>query len=86
MNTKELRNKTTVDYNVWKQFTREERIEWHNKVADWEEEWEQWLFKEYEVEENPKKEKCFALSWEEGHASGYEEVENYFSKFVDLII
>ena len=86
MNTKELLRRRTDQDDDTLLFTREERIEWHNKVADWEEEWEQWLFKEYEVEENPKKEKCFALSWEEGHASGYEEVENYFSKFVDLII
>lgn len=43
------------------------------------------LYKEYGVENNPKRQKCFELAWEHGHSSGFSEVENYFSEFVELI-
>ena len=43
------------------------------------------LFEEFEVSDNPKKDKCFDLAWEYGHSSGYREVYNYFSEFVELI-
>ena len=43
------------------------------------------LFEEYGVKDNPKRDKLFNLAWEEGHSSGYYEVENYFSELVDLI-
>lgn len=43
------------------------------------------LFEEFGVTFNEKKEKCFALAWEHGHSSGFDEVYNYFSEFVVLI-
>lgn len=43
------------------------------------------LFKEFDVESNPKKDLCFSKAYEMGHAHGYSEVLNYFSDFVDLI-
>jgi hypothetical protein len=43
------------------------------------------LFEEFGVANNPKREACFQLAWEHGHASGFEEVYNYFSEFVELI-
>jgi len=43
------------------------------------------LYKEYEVEEDPKRAKAFGLAWEHGHSDGYSEVENYFMDFVELI-
>jgi len=43
------------------------------------------LFKEYEVEDNPKKERCWELAWEHGHSSGYSEIEMYFIEIVELI-
>ncbi len=43
------------------------------------------LFKEYGVETNPKREQVFSKAWEEGHSTGYDDVEIYFSDFVDLI-
>jgi hypothetical protein len=43
------------------------------------------LFEEFGVTNNPKKDKCFARAWEHGHSSGYSEVYNYFSDFVELI-
>lgn len=43
------------------------------------------LFEEFGVTNNPKREKCFSLAWEHGHSSGFNEVYNYFSEFVELI-
>ncbi len=43
------------------------------------------LYKEFGVEENPKREKCFLLAYEQGHSSGRGEVYNYFAEFVELI-
>lgn len=43
------------------------------------------LYKAFDVENNPKREKCFSLAWEHGHSAGYHEVLNYFSEFVELI-
>ncbi len=43
------------------------------------------LFAEHGVEKNPKREACFALAWEFGHAYGYSEVEHYFAQLVTLI-
>ena len=43
------------------------------------------LFEEYGVSDNPKRFKCFQLAWEYGHSSGLEEVDGYFGDFVELI-
>ena len=43
------------------------------------------LFEDYGVSDNPKRFKCFDLAWEHGHSSGLEEVYNYFGDFVELI-
>lgn len=43
------------------------------------------LFETYEVSDNPKADKCYALAWEHGHSSGFSEVASYFSEFVELI-
>ena len=47
-------------------------------------------FKEDVLEENgltnhPKAMKVFALAWEEGHSSGYENVAYYVDKYADLV-
>lgn len=44
------------------------------------------LLKQYGVESHPKAERCFALAWEHGHASGLEEVMGYFEEFVELLL
>lgn len=46
---------------------------------------EELLAIEYGVEDNPKFGKCFSLAWQHGHSSGFADVENYFSEFVELI-
>jgi ribonuclease M5 len=43
------------------------------------------LFKQYGVENHPKRERCFGLAWEHGHSAGYTEVLSYFDEFVELI-
>jgi hypothetical protein len=43
------------------------------------------LAEEYGIISNPKFEKAFDIAWQQGHSSGYSEVENYFSDLVDLI-
>ena len=48
-------------------------------------EFEDDLFDEFGVSDNPKRHKCFGLAWENGHAHGYSEVYNHFSDYVELI-
>ncbi len=43
------------------------------------------LFENFNVMNNPKKDKAFALAWEKGHANGLEEVYNEFYDLVELI-
>ena len=43
------------------------------------------LFYEFGVSDNPKRHKCFDLAWENGHAHGHSEVYNHFSDYVELI-
>ena len=49
------------------------------------EEFQQDLFEDYGVSDNPKRFKCFALAWERGHSSGYSEVHGVFGDLVELI-
>ncbi len=43
------------------------------------------LFEDHQVENNPKREKCFQLAWEYGSSSGFERVKYYFDDLVELI-
>ena len=43
------------------------------------------LFEDYGVTDNPKRFKCLQLAWEQGHAYGLEEVYNKFDDLVELI-
>ena len=43
------------------------------------------LFDEFGVSDNPKRYKCFALAWERGHAYGHSEVHIHFGDYVELI-
>lgn len=49
------------------------------------EEFQQDLFEDYGVSDNPKRFKCFTLAWERGHSSGYSEVHGVFGDLVELI-
>jgi hypothetical protein len=43
------------------------------------------LFENFNVTDNPKRSKCFELAWEKGHSNGLEEVYNEFYDLVELI-
>lgn len=43
------------------------------------------LFKRYGVEDNPKRDMCYNIAWDMGHAYGLLEVEHFFSTLVELI-
>lgn len=49
-------------------------------------EFEQDLFAEFGVLDNPKRDACYAMAWERGHAYGYSEVYSIFSDLVKLIL
>ena len=44
------------------------------------------LFEEFGVTNNPKADKCYQIAYSHGHSSGFQEVYNYFSEFVELIL
>ena len=50
-----------------------------------EQEFQDDLFYEFGVSDNPKRHKCFALAWENGHAHGHSEVHSHFGDYVELI-
>jgi hypothetical protein len=56
-----------------------------NKEMKLHEEFVNDLFENFNVMNNPKKDKAFALAWEKGHANGLEEVYNEFYDLVELI-
>ena len=43
------------------------------------------LFENFNVTDNPKRQKAFDLAWEKGHSNGLEEVYNEFCDLVELI-
>jgi hypothetical protein len=48
-------------------------------------EFELTLYKQYGVENNPKREKAFSVAWIMGHSSGFSEVESVFIELLELI-
>ena len=61
------------------------RQEYDVESAKLDREFQNDLFEDYGVSDNPKRFKCFELAWEHGHSSGLEEVYGYFGDFVELI-
>lgn len=61
------------------------RKEYIDESAKLHQEFQDDLFKEFNVTDNPKRFKCFELAWDRGHAYGLSEVYNCFSDFVELI-
>jgi hypothetical protein len=58
---------------------------YNSGIADKSQEFKFDLFEEYNVLNNPKKDKCFEFAWEYGHSDGYGEIANYFGDLVELI-
>jgi hypothetical protein len=77
-NRQEAKEKYKKELAMKKERYREEQYKIDNefKLA---------LFKEYGVEDHPKREKVFDMAWQNGHASGYGDVEYHFSEYVELI-
>jgi len=61
------------------------QAQYHKEKQKLAQEFENDLFDEFGVSDNPKRHKCFSLAWENGHANGYSEVYNHFSDYVELI-
>ena len=61
------------------------RQEYDIESAKLDREFQNDLFEDYGVSDNPKRFKCFELAWEHGHSSGLEEVYGYFGDLVVLI-
>ena len=61
------------------------RKEYNDERTKLHQEFQDDLFTEFNVTDNPKRFKCFELAWDKGHAYGHSEVYNCFSDFVELI-
>ena len=61
------------------------RKEYSDESAKLYQEFQNDLFENFNVTDNPKRFKCFELAWEHGHSSGLEEVSGYFGDLVVLI-
>jgi len=59
---------------------RKLKIEYQNKKIDIENDFKLVLFKEYNIENHPNKEKIYSRAWEEGHSYGLEGVEQKFAE------
>lgn len=68
----------TQEKDVWKAYNDEECYLVEMFKQD--------LFNELGIADNPKREKLFAIAWENGHSSGYSEVFNEAIDLVDLIV
>ena len=59
--------------------------EYHAETTRLDEEFQNDLFEDFDVSDNPKRFKCFELAWERGHSSGVGDVYNCFGDLVELI-
>jgi len=74
-----------VQKTVNEESLKDHRKQYGEEVHKLQEEFIHDLFKEFGVEDNPKREAVYALAYEYGHANGYSEIYNYFSDLVILI-
>lgn len=65
--------------------SRETRDAYHADQRRLEAQFKADLFEEYGVTGHPKADKAYAIAWEHGHASGFSEIEAFFSEIVCLI-
>ena len=64
---------------------KERRKEYYDETDKLHQEFQNDLFENFNVSDNPKRFKCFELAWEHGHSSGLEEVYGDFGDLVVLI-
>ena len=67
------------------EYNKDKRDEYHKRGKEINHKFKLALFKEYGVETNIKREKCWELAWERGHSGGYSEVELEFIDLAELI-
>jgi len=76
-------------YPTNKEITKEDytakKLVYSNKFGQIGKDFKEALFKEYDVENNPKREKLWDKAWDLGHISGFSEVETFFDDLVELI-
>ena len=75
---KKNREEAVMEYKKDLSLKRQKYREEEYKI---DQEFKQALFVEYGVQNHPKREKAFAMAWDRGHSSGYNDVE---LEFVDL--
>jgi len=63
----------------------EKRKLYREEVARLHNLFEEDLYREFDVQDNPRRENAFSYAWQEGHAYGYREVYVVFSDVVGLI-
>jgi hypothetical protein len=85
-------NKMKEAEKLFQEAKIEYRYEQHNsrkkyqeEVAKVNEEFKLALFREYGIENHPKREKMFSVAWEKGHSDGYSSIECEFSTLVELM-
>lgn len=59
--------------------------EYNTKTAEMNEQFKLDCFEDFGIEDNPRREKCFAYAWEHGHSGGFSEVHNMMIDLVDII-
>lgn len=78
-------DKVLIERSIDQNALNAARKEASQRAATLHEEFKNDLYKEFCVEDNPKREQAFQIAWEYGHSSGYEDVCNHFCNIVDLI-
>jgi len=79
-----LEDKVTQKLLDKKQYN-EDRAAYNAEKQALMEEFQRDLFREYDVQSNPKRYKCYDMAWERGHSAGLYEVVGNFSDLVELI-
>lgn len=64
---------------------KEQIAEYMNMQNKLHEEFQNDIFEEFGVENNPKRLNCFMLAWERSHSEGHEAVYDTFTDLVTLI-
>jgi hypothetical protein len=70
-----LENKAEID-DYWKQY--------HSLVSVLDKQFHDYLREEYSNLNDETYAICYSQAYEDGHSSGYDEVENYMSTYVDM--